>query len=107
MGPIESVEARYPHIKVGFPECGPGWHGLVARTIEKLAAHIPEGQECHVNLKEKFGILDLYCIPHFHGFDEILEAAEDESRCTCDKCGRPGELKQRRGWMMTRCADCE
>jgi len=39
-------------------------------------------------------------------FDELVRAAEKKSAVTCERCGQPGSIRDRHGWIRTLCGDC-
>jgi len=64
-------------------------------------------------IKEKFGALRFYCSAHTDDadasarFDELVRAAEKASAVTCERCGRPGALRETEsGWYKTLCTEC-
>lgn len=93
---------------------GEGWHPILARLHEQVVALVPGYRVAQV--KEKFGELRVHLTldPNFDGaisaqvnsrVHGLLDAAEDESRRTCEYCGSPGELVDV-GWARTLCAGC-
>ncbi|MBD2898400.1 hypothetical protein amrb99_73700 [Actinomadura sp. RB99] len=95
---------------------GPGWRGILMRTHAELVAVLPNYQVAQV--KEKYGMLDVhlgaYVDPGTGEFgvtrdlgtriSAILQAAQDESRRTCEVCGEPGK-ETGREWIRTLCPD--
>ena len=91
-------------------ECRTGWRQILVRLLDKLEAAIgaqPADLRDHfriVQLKEKFGRLTVY--QDQLGTAEMraaIEEAESASGVTCEVCGAPGELAERRGWTAVRC----
>lgn len=85
----------------GTCECGDGWEPIIRRACEKLANNCPDLRfDC---IKEKFGGLRLYTLG---GAPEeawdIIAAAEQESYTTCERCGKPGDMRDG-GWIQTLC----
>lgn len=89
----------------GF-ECDDGWYDLLyhlSYQITEYAAQVgldPLAEQ----VKEKFGGLRFY----LQGADEhiytLIDAAEAESYCTCEVCGRPGVLRVTQGgWYKATC----
>lgn len=94
---------------------GAGWHPL----IEPLYATLPEGVAVS-QVKEKFGGLRFYWhrlvneVDEFFGDEAAIEhwrtlvdAAEAASYRTCEACGKPGVARNRGGWVVTACAECD
>jgi hypothetical protein len=92
---------REPITNCGFFEIGDGWFPLIKELIEDLISLGWDKQTCQV--KEKFGGLRFYINT---GSDEIFDRiskAEEDSYKTCEKCGKPGELRNDIGWYRTLC----
>lgn len=71
-------------------------------------------EERHIRqIKEKMAELRVY-ISNSHLNEEqankaveIVTRYQEQSRITCEKCGKPGQLmKSERGWYFTRCPEC-
>ena len=92
---------REPITNCGFFEIGDGWFPLIKELIEDLISLGWDKQTCQV--KEKFGGLRFYINT---GSDEIFDRiskAEEDSYKICEKCGKPGELRNDIGWYRTLC----
>lgn len=86
-------------------DTGPGWWPIITRLdrdLRKISITYRVAQ-----VKEKFGGLRYYteldnssCKDEFYA--RIREAEEEASR-TCEECGQPGKLRDRRGWLKTLC----
>jgi hypothetical protein len=103
MGGLENgfYTDREPIINCGFFEIGDGWFPLIKELIEDLISLGWDKQTCQV--KEKFGGLRFYINT---GSDEIFDRiskAEEDSYKICEKCGKPGELRNDIGWYRTLC----
>ena len=110
--PTMTVE---PFAREGFA-CGDGWFGILDRLSAKLVAdpRLVVGQ-----VKEKMGVLRVY-FAHLEGvpepdpelddrLDAEVEAAREESRHTCEICGRPspeGPHTDINHWITVRCESC-
>lgn len=95
---------------------GAGWHDILMRAHAELLQVLPNYQVAQV--KEKWGMLDInlgvYIDPATGEVginrelgarvSDILQAARDESRRTCEVCGEPGRETDR-GWIKTLCPD--
>lgn len=78
---------------------GPGWRPLVARAVAAIEAAGYQVEQ----VKEKFGTLRIY---YFGTGVPAADEAERESGHICEACGEPGRMRQRDGWLMTRCDRC-
>lgn len=56
-------------------------------------------------VKEKFGGLRFYC-PGNERINQYVNFAEHLAEITCEECGKPGKLRERRGWLATECDAC-
>jgi hypothetical protein len=93
---------------------GEGWRPILTRLHEQVVALVPGYRVAQV--KEKFGELRVYLTldpdldgnisPHVNShIYGLLDAAEDESRRTCEDCGNPG-TQVGMGWVKTLCPGC-
>ena len=103
---------------------GSGWHPILdwafaeLDRIASLDIIEPDGRISRMpawnigQVKEKFGVLRLYCdfsikLPSettAKGYD-VVRIAEERSEVTCEYCGAPGELRHS-GWSKTLCDSC-
>ena len=103
------VPSSPPFAREGFA-CGDGWFAV----IDKLSAKLSADPNLVVSqLKEKFGLLrvtfELSPLPSDEveaATDSALAEAVEESRITCEWCGKPGEHAQREGRWSVRCGAC-
>lgn len=58
-----------------------------------------------IDIKEKFAGLRFYTDTHSDRNENFIQFAEMMSRCTCEKCGAPGELDTSSGWVKTHCKE--
>jgi len=86
-------------------DCGPGWDELLLNLDDELMKIAPDYTILQV--KEKFGTLRFYAScpegTNFTKFDGLITTAELASAITCERCGRPGTLRNRNGWYKTLC----
>lgn len=102
---LRSLLARIPDGWGRWIGCGPGWYPILARLEERLHQIDPD-YEVH-QIKEKFGTLRFYWASRNLNAGEMAVAeAESESARTCERCGSPGLLRKRNGWLRTVCDDC-
>ena len=92
-------------------ECGDGWYGIVEELSAELEAIARAGGLNRLNVvqvKEKLAALRVYFDrPAPETAIELIDAAIERSRVTCELCGAPGELSRyREGWSKTLCGKC-
>ncbi len=102
----EELGAMHP--AVGGFGCADGWFMLLHRLCRRLAEldrEQPAGQALlrARQVKQKFGTLRFYLDGGDAAVGLAVNAAEEESARTCERCGGPGELRERRGWFATLC----
>lgn len=102
-------------------ECADGWIALLDKMLDDLTSLGVNIK--FIQIKEKFGTLRAYymidgClgqqkIPNeiYDKIDEIIAQAERESEVTCERCGKPGKLRDgdpgAGSWILTLCDACE
>ncbi len=114
----EAMEREYQRIRDAHPdivstrfECLSGWYGIIEEYFDEVARLLAEHPGATFSLrqvKEKLAGLRLYS-----GTSEDIragvQAAYDKAAAaaerTCEVCGRPGVLRELRGWYATRCGD--
>jgi rubrerythrin len=106
---IEAIEPAYT--RRIHPECGSGWCGLIKRAVEeaKRRGFPTEGDDAFsfAQIKEKFGLLRVYCENGDEEFHKFTASLEGESAHVCEKCGAPGKGRGTRNtWIRTLCAKC-
>ncbi len=84
-----------------FFEVGEGWFPLIKTLIEDLIALGWDKQVCQV--KEKFGGLRFYINNHTDEMFHRIREAENESVSICEVTGKPGYLRNNKGWYVTLC----
>jgi hypothetical protein len=116
---LDALPAAYPRVfpRGGVPwgfAVGDGWCLLLETLCARLDSILLEAPGVAVEVKqvkEKFGGLRFYY--SLHGADtvtaeairEAVNLAETASKRICEKCGRPGELRDG-GWLRVLCAAC-
>ena len=100
-----SFKEEFPEYDLPVLEIGDGWIGIVRRLLERC-------REAKITMsvhqvKEKFGGLRFYASvlddSSLEVFYSIVSDAENEAEATCEKCGRPGRLRNDRSWIQTLC----
>ncbi len=66
-------------------ELPPGWQGLFRQLIADLTAIDPN--IAVTQAKQKFGRLRVYYRPYTPDASKLVDAAEQQSRAMCEKCG--------------------
>jgi len=90
--------------------CGDGWFDIIWDLSQKLEQIVDDDFNVF-QVKEKFGELRFY----FDVLDgkedkidrekvyKLIGEAEDKAASTCERCGKPSEIKTRNGWLSTIC----
>lgn len=88
-----------------------GWKDIVLKA-DNMLAHIDPDYKI-MQIKEKFGTLRYYFgsnLEYYSVEHDIMHAievwAEQRSANTCEVCGKFGELRTDRYWIVTLCDDC-
>jgi len=86
-----------------------GWDHIVERVLSLIQWDIKYNNMPNVEIlqiKEKFGRLEIY----FQGGDErtsgIIDLARHISLKTCEICGSTSNIGQTKGWIKTLCKKC-
>ncbi|MCK9917369.1 hypothetical protein MXD81_50340 [Microbacteriaceae bacterium K1510] len=96
----------------GYPDVDDGWRELLERAMERIAAairHQPSARVRITRTKEKFGGIRIYYDEYglsretAAAVEEAIELAGARSTCTCETCGRVGQLFYTDGWIAARC----
>lgn len=94
----------------GF-ECGGGWMPYIKEAQQVVddynKIHPEEEPLKFVQVKEKFGVLNIYLNRYPEGIHEKIWDIEAKSYDTCEFCGAKGAMtKATHRWMMTLCDKC-
>src|SRR5580765_851770 len=104
------LRARFPMAKSAGFECFQGWQTIVTRMLERLEAGIAlqsaafrRGLKVE-GIRQKFGALSVYLskVPTPE-VQAVLDEALAASLITCEVCGAPGRLADRRAWTSVKC----
>lgn len=93
-------EVRWPFPMFGI-EHDSGWDELVYNLCKDLNDMGFDG-DVH-QIKEKLGGLRFYISGGSDAVHERISEAERESYKTCEICGKPGKVKDNRGWLKCVC----
>jgi len=98
----------------GF-ECGDGWFDILKDLIEEIKIISKKWNfsddawtgPLKVNqVKEKYGILRFYTNWETEELAQAIGKAENNSKSTCEICGKDGKSLSRDAWWMVRCERC-
>lgn len=92
-------------------ECGKGWHKLIQPIVDYINEYnknkAKEEQIQILQIKEKWGSLDIYTNFSTFKLTKLIEEAEEKAGHTCEDCGSEEEVGMRlTGWYTTMCLDC-
>jgi hypothetical protein len=104
------LRARFPMAKSADFGCFKGWQTIVTRMLERLeAASAQQPAAFRRGLKidgirQKFGALSVYLskVPTSE-VQAVLDQAQAASLITCEVCGAPCRLAERRAWTSVKC----
>lgn len=106
-----ALGARYPLARSVSFGCFGGWFSILAHLFERLetaVAQLPTERRRDFRIeqiKQKFGCLTIHVS---EGATAEMQAAIEEARnaslVTCEVCGAPGDLAERRGWISVKCS---
>jgi hypothetical protein len=90
----------------GF-SCGDGWYDLIYDLSKALTeyAELKKFEIIVVQVKEKYGTLRFYVQGEDHIISALIGHAVNQSRHTCEECGKYGSLRGL-GWVQTLCDEC-
>jgi hypothetical protein len=103
---LAEILRRIPPGPARFIGVGRGWYGLLIalhRQILALADYQCQGVD------SRYGELvwDCTVAPSVTpAVDAVVAAAAAKSLTICERCGRPGQLLDRQGWLTTLCRAC-
>lgn len=110
---LEPILERIPAEWGRWIACDSGWHPLICRLDDAIAALVPD-YEIH-QVKEKFGGLRFYyelgdCDEAVaREVEKLVGEAEREADRTCEQCSAEGERRKTRAaspWYKTLCSAC-
>ena len=95
---------KYPHLfsLINKPYIRYGWLNLIDELSKEITELYP--YVVYIQVKEKFGLLRVYCSTYPDGLREILHKYEIRSGTICETCGELGErFTSDTGWINTCC----
>ena len=92
-------------------ECGKGWYKLIQPVVDYINEYnknkTKEEQIQILQIKEKWGYLNIYTNFGNEELDKLIDEAEDKSLTVCEDCGSEENVGMRlTGWYTTMCLDC-
>ena len=93
----------------GF-ECGDGWFRSLYTLSQQIEAYCQQHPEAAdliaVQVKQKFGELRFHVCPLVPAVQQMIEHARVQSRQTCERTGKPGEMcRDPNGYYQTLCPE--
>jgi hypothetical protein len=86
---------------------GDGWFPLLAELCEGIAAANPPASFQFTTIKQKYGLLRIYCCNGNNGIEKLLDQYEERSKTICQNCGATGNLaREANGYVVTLCTKC-
>ncbi len=104
---LAEILRRIPPGPARWLGVGKGWYPLLIAVHRQILA-VAEDYECQ-GVDSRYGELVWDCTGPASvtpAIDAILERARETSLTVCERCGRPGQLLDRQGWLTTLCPDC-
>jgi len=87
----------------GF-NCWEGWYEIIDHMLQTISNSVRRTGDINVvQIKEKFGMLRVYTETYDSYTQGIIDMAETLSKYTCERCGKPGEMRTDLGWHKALC----
>ncbi len=106
----DSLRDMFPIATTTGFSCFEGWKPIIVRLLERLSLLVEELSSDErrtfavVEIRQKFGTLTVYLSGGpTPAMSEAIDAAREASMVTCEVCGAPGTLAERRGWASVKC----
>jgi predicted nucleic acid-binding Zn ribbon protein len=94
-------------IGFGF-ECSPYWYPILEKGFQKISKIVKDNNYKDfriVQVKEKFGMLEIYAQSYYKEINEVINNMRKECVTICENCGAPGKLRTN-GWFAVLCDKC-
>lgn len=107
---MENINLKEPIELFGY-ECGDGWLPYIKEAQELIdkynEEHPNENPVEFVQVKEKWGVLNIYLNRYPDDMHTKIWEIEQKSYDTCEFCGaKSATTKSTHGWIMTLCDKC-
>jgi len=100
------IQKYYPCNPIVFGvECSNGWYELLDNMMAEIQEKDPNKVIKFSQLKEKFGGLRAYIQSGTDEIYDIIDKYENLSYTVCEKCGKPGKIRNDLSWILTLCDD--
>lgn len=100
---FQELKNKYPSQfkNLKYIECGDGWYEIISRCCYLIQNHLKHKIEQPVDfywtqIKEKFGLLTMYCDNTDNYIVGVISMAELMSGCICEYSGNKGKLRNRK-----------
>ena len=90
-------------------QCDDGWYWLINILCSQLQFDIEKNKEPQLEfttIKEKFGMLRIYCNGSSDRQDSMIDLICFMSGYICEKCGSIENVKQTKGYIRSLCEKC-
>ncbi len=85
-------------------ECNTGWFSIADDAIRAMKMIDPFIKVYDV--KEKFGLLEIYTSSTDERISEIISHVRDQSASICEVCGSGAKIRDIGQWAKTLCEEC-
>ena len=108
----EKLIAKYSNMfshHCKYMSCGKGWKTIIDNLLFSIDACNVSGVEPHVTIqqiKEKFGLLQVYYSGGGEQIKFLVRSACNAARYTCEYCGTRDNVGRTSGWITTCCKSC-
>lgn len=107
---MEENNKIYTPIELFGVECGKGWYPLIEPIIEYIDNYnkdLPKDEHIVIlQIKEKWGVLQIYTNYHTDELYEMINKAEDASWNICESCGSEKYVGNTDHYISVCCVDC-
>ncbi len=106
---LAEILRRIPAGPARFIGVGSGWYPLLIALHRQILALAPDADYQCQGVDQRYGELVWDCTGAASvtpAINAAVAAATTKSVTICERCGRPGRLLDRQGWLTTLCPDC-
>ena len=106
---LAEILRRIPPGPARFIGVGRGWYPLLVALHHQILTLAPDADYQCQGVDSRYGELVWDCTSAASvtpAINAAVAAATAKSLTICERCGRPGQLLDRHGWLTTLCPDC-